>query len=167
MIPKLITKKNIDTALSHVLHEGVPSRRRGRDYCLVADGKHFPPKYTIALAHRIATGEFLSSDRFSGGRESNDFLERRGFDVIKCDCGGVRHDRRRSPATARSERGRDARSHRDVILSAAGNARSECASCWSASTEPAWSTTNFAGKPASPHTVEPRSNRRCGRWPPR
>ena len=26
---------------------------------MVADGKHFPPKYTIALAHQGATGEFL------------------------------------------------------------------------------------------------------------
>ena len=110
MIPELISKKNIDVALSTILREGVPSRRRGREYCVLVDGNHFPPKYTIALAHRVATGEFLSSDRFSGGRESNDFLERRGFDVIKCGCGGVRHDRRRSPANARSERVRRAKS---------------------------------------------------------
>ena len=106
MIPELISKKNIDVALSTILREGVPSRRRGRDYCVLVDGNHFPPKYTIALAHRVAIGELLSSDCFSGGRESNDFLERRGFDVIECGCGGVRHDRCRSPATARSERGR-------------------------------------------------------------
>ena len=110
MIPARISKKNIDTALSHILREGVPSRRRGRDYCLVADGKHFPPKYTIALAHRIATGKFLSSDRFSGGRESNDFLERRGFKVVKCGCGGASHDHGTTHASARSERKRRARS---------------------------------------------------------
>lgn len=108
MIPELITKKNIDTALSYILREGVPSRRRGRDYCLVADGKHFPPKYTIALAHRVATGEFLSSDRFSGGKESNKFLERRDFDVVKCNCGGARHDHRPTHANAPSERKRRA-----------------------------------------------------------
>ena len=102
MIPELIAKKNIDTALSYILREGVPSRQRGRDYCLVADGKHFPPKYTIALAHRIATGEFLSSDRFSGGKESNDFLVRRGFNVVECGCGGVCHDRRPGPETVPS-----------------------------------------------------------------
>ena len=110
MIPELITKKNIDTALRHILREGVASRRRGRSYCLVADGKHFPPKYTIAHAHRIATGEFLSSDRFSGGNESNDFLRRLGFKVVTCNCGGVRHDRRPTPATVRSERKRRAKS---------------------------------------------------------
>ena len=52
------------------------------------NGKHFPPKYTIALAHRIATGDYLRSDRFSGGSESNDFLRHRGFEVVTCNCGG-------------------------------------------------------------------------------
>lgn len=112
MIPECIGKRNIEAALRHILREGVPSRRQGREYCLVADGKHFPPKYAIALAHRIATGDFLSSDRFSGGKESNDFLERRGFDVVKCDCGGVRQDRHPTPVTARSERKRRAKSSR-------------------------------------------------------
>ncbi|MCY4136864.1 MAG: hypothetical protein OXF56_01185 [Rhodobacteraceae bacterium] len=108
MIPELITKKNIGTALSHILREGVPARRRSRDYCLVADGKHFPPKYTIALAHQIATGEFLGSERFTGGKESNEFLERRDFDVVKCNCGGARHDHRSTRASAPSERKRRA-----------------------------------------------------------
>ncbi len=112
MIPKLISKKNIDVALGTILREGVPPPRRSRDYCVLMDGNHFPPKYTIALAHRVATGEFLSSDRFSGGREANDFLERRGFDVVQCGCGGVRHERGRSPAAARSERERRAKSSR-------------------------------------------------------
>ena len=57
----------------------------------MTDGKHLPPKYTIALAHEIATGKFLSSDQFSGGAESNHFLCSRNFDVTDCACGG-RHD---------------------------------------------------------------------------
>ena len=59
MIPELITKTNIVEALGRIVRDGIPSRRRARGYCLVADGKHFPPKYTIALAHQGATGEFL------------------------------------------------------------------------------------------------------------
>ena len=39
-------------------------------------------------AHQVATGELLPSDRFSGGPESNEFLRRRGFAVIECDCRG-------------------------------------------------------------------------------
>ena len=112
MIPELISKKHIDIAFSTILRDGVPSRRRGRDYCVVVDGNHFPPKYTIALAHRVATGKFLSSDRFSGGNESNDFLKRRGFEVVTCVCGGARHDHRPTPATARSERQLRAKSSR-------------------------------------------------------
>ena len=112
MIPELISKKNIEVALSNILRDGVPSRRRGRDYCVVAHGEHFPPKYTIALAHRFATSEFLSSDKFSGGMESNDFLRNRGFDVVECSCGGARHDQRSTPVTAPSERKRHASSSR-------------------------------------------------------
>ena len=54
----------------------------------MANGKHLPPKYTIALAHEVTTGEFLSSELFSGGVESNEFLGRRGFVVVECGCGG-------------------------------------------------------------------------------
>ena len=56
------------------------------------DGRHFPPKYTIALAHEIATGSLLDSNEFSGGAESERFLSDRNFDVTECDCGGYNHD---------------------------------------------------------------------------
>ena len=92
MTPKLITEANIAEALRRIIREGIPPRRRGRGYCVVANGKHFPPKYTIALAHQVATGEPLSPDRFSGGVESNRFLQDRGFAVVPCDCGGSGHD---------------------------------------------------------------------------
>ena len=55
----------------------------------MANGRHLPPKYTIALAHEIATGDTLSPSLFSGGPESNDFLRHRGFDVRECGCGGI------------------------------------------------------------------------------
>ena len=54
----------------------------------MTNGKHLPPKYTIALAHRVALGQPLRPGQFSGGRESNDFLRSRGFAVVKCGCGG-------------------------------------------------------------------------------
>ena len=106
VIPKLITKTNIVEALRRINRDGIPSRRRGRGYCLVADRKHFPPKYTIALAHQVATGESLSSDQFSGGVESNHFLRSRGFNVVECDCGGSGHDHRATSVSAPSERKR-------------------------------------------------------------
>ena len=94
MIPASIAKTHIVEAIQRIIRDGVPPRRRGRGYCLVTNGEHLPPKYTIALAHQVATGEGLRSDRFSGGPESNEFLRCRGFDVAKCDCGGSVHDDR-------------------------------------------------------------------------
>ena len=91
MIPPLITATHIVEAIGRINRKGIPRQRRSRGYCLVADGKHFPPKYTIALAHEIATGYFLSSDQFFGGSESNRFLLSRNFNVIECDCAGL-HD---------------------------------------------------------------------------
>ena len=67
---------------------GFHCKGKGRGYCLVADGNHLPPKYTISLAHQVAMGEWLHSDQFSGGQESNGFLRRRGFEVAGCACGG-------------------------------------------------------------------------------
>ncbi len=96
MIPALITKAHILEAIRRIDREGVPRRRRSRGYCLEANGKHIPPKYVIALAHQAATGALLSSDEFSGGVESNDFLGSRGFEVVECNCGGVRDARGKS-----------------------------------------------------------------------
>ena len=88
MIPACITKVDIAQAMRRIKRNGVPLGRQGRNYCLVANGGHLPPKYTISLAHEIATGEALNSNRFSGGAESNNFLRRCGFKVVECVCGG-------------------------------------------------------------------------------
>ena len=93
MIPKQITGAHVEEAIRIIIRDGMPPGRRSRGYCLATKGEHLPPKYTIALAHRVATGELLPSDRFSGGPESNEFLRRRGFAVIECDCGGSVRDR--------------------------------------------------------------------------
>lgn len=90
MIPKHITGAHIEDAIRLIIRDGMPAERRSRGYCLATKDGHFPPKYTIALAHQVATGALLPSDRFSGGPESNEFLRGRGFAVIECDCrGGV------------------------------------------------------------------------------
>lgn len=76
MIPELVSSSHVAQAIRCIHDDGIPSRRKSRGYCPVTDRGHLPPKSTIALAHRLATGEFLSSNRFSGGIESNIFLER-------------------------------------------------------------------------------------------
>ena len=106
MIPGLTTRSHIAEAIRCIYRDGVPSQRRSRGYCLVTNGKHLPPKYTIALGHQVATGEFLCSDQFSGGEESNDFLRRLGFNVVECNCGGSVHDGRITTVPVPSERKR-------------------------------------------------------------
>lgn len=88
MIPADITSAHIDEAIRRIIHDGVLPRRRSHRYCLVTSGEHLPPKYAISLAHRVATGKELPSHSFSGGQESNRFLQRRGFDTVECNCGG-------------------------------------------------------------------------------
>ena len=94
MIPVVIKKVHICKAMQRIAVDGFPTRRKSRDYCLAADGRCFPPKYTIALAHEIATGNLLDSEEFSGGDESERFLKDHGFDVIECKCGGYHRDAR-------------------------------------------------------------------------
>ena len=94
MIPKRITGAHVEEAIRIIIRDGMPPGRRSRGYCLATKGEHLPPKYTIARAHQVATGELLPSGRFSGGPESNEFLRRRGFAVIECDCRGSVRDGR-------------------------------------------------------------------------
>ena len=91
MIPECITRAHLAEATQRIIRGGFPPQRRGRGHCLVVDGNHLPPKYTISLAHQLAMGEWLRSDRFFGNQESNGFLRRRGFEVVGCDCGGRVH----------------------------------------------------------------------------
>ena len=89
VIPPYVSEAHIAEAVRRIELEGVPRRRRSRGHCLVTGGRHFPPKYTISLAHGVAKGKFLDPDQFSGGAESNRFLESRNFSVVECACGGI------------------------------------------------------------------------------
>ncbi|MCY3728791.1 MAG: carbon-nitrogen hydrolase family protein [Nitrospira sp.] len=104
MIPAFITKAHIVKAMRRISREGVLPRRKGRGYCLVKDGNHFPPKYTIALAHQLATGKGLRSDKFSGGPESNKFLKTRGFNIVHCNCGGSYRARSITPPSEQAKK---------------------------------------------------------------
>lgn len=73
IIPALVTSEHIREAMRRIASDGFPRRRKSREYCLVEDGRHFPPKYTIALAHDVATGYFLGSNELSGGAEFGRF----------------------------------------------------------------------------------------------
>ena len=68
MIPELISKKHIDVALSTILREGVPSRRRGRDYCVVVDGARVVEKATRVRIHLTSACPDAALFRLLAGR---------------------------------------------------------------------------------------------------
>lgn len=97
-IPAFIRRDHILEAVQLIDREGIPRRYHSRGYCLVVTERHFPPKYTLSRAHEVATGTFLSTSEFYGGKESNEFLKRRLFRVDECGCGGHGGDRAALPA---------------------------------------------------------------------
>ena len=56
------------------MDEGVPERRSSTRFSLSNEGKYYPPKYVISIANIFANGEEYSPSLFSGGDETNIFL---------------------------------------------------------------------------------------------
>lgn len=81
MIPRNITRDHVVRALQELDVTGVAAGRRSRRFALEYQGRHYPPKLVISIANRYANGVELSSTVFSGGDESNRFLEALGFVV--------------------------------------------------------------------------------------
>ncbi|MFD3003849.1 McrB family protein [Pontibacter toksunensis] len=78
--PNKITKEHIRNAVSRIKEEGIdliPSTRW--DVCI--DKEKYPPKDIMRYAHQEMNGENLWIH--SGGRDTNRFLERLGFDVVE------------------------------------------------------------------------------------
>jgi len=81
MIPKNIGRNHILEAIGEIDIAGTPKRRGLRKFVLLHEGKHYPPKYVVSQANRYANGAELDSSEFSGGKETNSFLERLGFEI--------------------------------------------------------------------------------------
>lgn len=90
-IPAKIKKEHIRGACKAVLAGKVkiPANRQSVNHCLAASNRHFPPKFIVSLAGKLATGATLPAGGFNGGPETNDFLDKLGFEVVACHCGGV------------------------------------------------------------------------------
>ena len=80
-IPSEIKKEHIIQAIEKIDEEGIPLRNESKDYDLLWNNKHYPPKLLISYAHQFANGSILDTNTFSGGKESNDFLKNLGFTV--------------------------------------------------------------------------------------
>lgn len=82
MIPKSISKEHILLAIGKIDRDGVPQDRKATKFHLSHCGNVYPPKYVLSLANQFANGTELEPSQFSGGKESNTFLEQRGFVVV-------------------------------------------------------------------------------------
>lgn len=83
MIPRNINKEHIIKAIEEIERTGIPSGRKSKKFLLKYNGKTYPPKYVISLANIYTNGKRLSSNEFSGGMETNKFLQNLGFDIEK------------------------------------------------------------------------------------
>lgn len=82
MIPQEITRDHILDALKEIDAQGVPENRESTQWFLKHDEKLYPPKYVISISGKYALGHEHSHEPFSGGPETNTFLESRGFAIV-------------------------------------------------------------------------------------
>ena len=79
-IPK-ISKQDIADALKYIDEKGMPFHNQSTKYELVTeDGKKYPPKYVIAVAAHIATGEEVDTEVFNAV-EAKSYLQGQGFNI--------------------------------------------------------------------------------------
>lgn len=79
-IPK-ISEQNIADALKYIDEKGAPFHDQSTKYELVTeDGKKYSPKYVIAVAAHIATGEEISTEGFNAV-EAKSYLQGQGFNI--------------------------------------------------------------------------------------
>ena len=82
MIPKNISREDILKAISEIDKIGVPKSRLSRAHSVKYNECLYPPKYLLSLANKFANGEELAPYLFSGGHETNDYLENLGFEIV-------------------------------------------------------------------------------------
>lgn len=79
-IPKIDTK-DIIAALKYIDENGVPAQHQSTKYELVTEsGKKYPPKYVIAVARHLATGEGIATGDFHEV-EAKSFLKGLGYTI--------------------------------------------------------------------------------------
>jgi 5-methylcytosine-specific restriction enzyme A len=61
----------------------VPEDRYPNKYFLLHNSFLYPPKYLISIANQYANKTELASSDFTGGLESNTFLEGLGFELVE------------------------------------------------------------------------------------
>jgi len=82
-IPRNIKKEHIISALAAIDAEGYPKAHESTRYSLVYEGRKYPPVWVIRTANIFANREPLDTSLFSGGEQSNNFLRKFGFRIVK------------------------------------------------------------------------------------
>ena len=82
MIPKNIRKEHVIKAIDKIRRVGFPKNRSSRKYSLKHNDRYYPPKYVISLANNYINDRMLEPSEFGGGRETNGFLQRLGFEIV-------------------------------------------------------------------------------------
>ena len=81
MVIQQINKQHVLEAIHYIDENGVPDRNTSTGYVLVTeDGRKYPPKYVIAVARNIATGDTISTEDFNT-IQANSVLEKLGFTI--------------------------------------------------------------------------------------
>jgi len=89
MIPDNITRDSVLSAIEEIKKNGIPQNRRAENYFLIYDNFIYPPKYILSISNKFVNGKELDSigfsrgAGFSGGAETNGFLERLGFSLVR------------------------------------------------------------------------------------
>jgi putative restriction endonuclease len=82
-IPKNIKKEHILSALAIIDKEGYPKEHESIKYSLMYEGRKYPPVWVIRTANIFANREPLDPTLYSGGAQSNNFLKKFGFRIVK------------------------------------------------------------------------------------
>ena len=83
MIPRNLTKGDILKAIREVDGKGIRRERHSNEWSVLHNDKYYPPKYLISIANKFKNGEEWDSSKFSGGQETNQFLESIGFEIVE------------------------------------------------------------------------------------
>lgn len=83
MIPGNIGKEHVIKAIEEIQRVGFPGRRSSTKYLLKHNNEYYPPKYVVCLANKHINGKMLEPFQFGGGNETNGFLERLGFEIVR------------------------------------------------------------------------------------
>ncbi|MCQ6281610.1 hypothetical protein [Bacillus sp. EB600] len=88
-IPKNINRDHVILAIQKIDREGIPEKRESTRFNLTYESKYYPPKYVISIANIFANGEEYSPSLFSGGEETNKFLNNLGFIIVENNLNGT------------------------------------------------------------------------------